>query len=75
MTLWDQAKEETGFVFFFEGIFCGSGGDLSPIVWAESPIGKRRRTNNVIASLEDSEDVITIGPALEVATTLLCIYW
>jgi hypothetical protein len=55
MTLSDQAKEETGVVFFFEGIFCGSSGDLSPTVWAESPFGKRRRTNSVIGRLEDSE--------------------
>lgn len=60
MTLWDQAKEETGVVFFFEGIFCSSDGDSLPIIWAESSFGKRGRTDSGIRTFEDSEiDLIT----------------
>jgi|WetSurMetagenome_2_1015567.scaffolds.fasta_scaffold1099659_1 hypothetical protein len=55
MTLWDQAKEETGVVFFFEGIFCGSDGDSLPIVWAESPFDNRIRTYSRIGSFADFE--------------------
>jgi hypothetical protein len=55
MTLWDQGNEETGVVFFFEGIFCSSDGDSLPIIWAESPFGKRRRTNSGIKTFGDSE--------------------